>query len=211
MLICGQFFLILTETTWGTLPNAMRLAYLDDRAAIHIAAQIHSALHYMRKSQLCHGGVDVSNVVLLHAPRIDPIIAKLTNFIGASFADTNSGDITSGSLSKDFTAFAVFTSTLFVNDHDTYFALRSNPGTDRFMSGVKAVQDQIVAKFPRLGLLLRNIASRDFIPEREIDECMDDFYKLFGDADAELRKDSLKYQAERSAVQEAWMHALVKL
>jgi hypothetical protein len=145
----------------------------------------------------------VSNVALLDVPRAGSLTAKLTNFTHASFADADG-------LKKDFRALAILTSTLFVNDNDTYNALIS-AGTDRFLClGIEALNVKISTKFPQLAVLLHNVGSREY----SIDETKKLYLRLdqmLRQAEGKLRKEASVRKAEGSAAHIAKEKGVIEL
>jgi hypothetical protein len=144
----------------------------------------------MRKMQMSHGAVDVSNVALLHHPQKLPLTAKLTNFI---FAGSGHG----ANVEKDFRMFAIFISTLFVADHESYEALRTTLGGERFVQTIGAVNERICESFSMLGAQLKHVLSRDLIPADEISELYRDFYRLLNEAGMNQLEQLSEHEAER--------------
>jgi serine/threonine protein kinase len=205
---------LVTERTWGTVEDALDRNFLGETTAVHLSAQVHAALHYMRTMHFCHGAVDISNVALLQppAPAGRPT-AKLTNFTQARSADDEA-------LRTDFRTFAIFTATLFVNDRDTYVALRSTTletmMRNRFltMSGFEIINVKISAAFPTLGALLRSVVLGGLFRVDEMDDLFLDFHHALVIAEAALRKkrnNAPVHRDEQTAANRAEKHEWIKL
>ena len=72
--------LLLTERAWGSVMAALRMAPLACETAVHVAAQVASALHFLHERSILHDYILIRNVLLL-APQESPrVTAKLANF-----------------------------------------------------------------------------------------------------------------------------------
>ena len=98
---------------------------------------------------------------------------------------------------------AIFISTLFVPDQDTYAALRTSPWGEREQK-LRAVNERICDTFPMLGALLSSVLSRDLIRANELGVLSRDLYRLLNEAGAEQVKNSeTTHKLEQGSAHEA--------
>jgi serine/threonine protein kinase len=182
--VLGYGPLLIMEPSWGSVSKVLYMQRLRVLAAIRIADQVVSALHYLHRRRIYYGSLDVHNVMLSDHPdhpRRENFTAKLTNFNNATLGV---GD--ERLLARDIQATGVFAANLFAEDMASI--VRFDVGNLRDEQWrIRRNLEAISSDHSELAVFVLNLVSLELATAQEMDARLSELHALLRSSIAEPR------------------------